>query len=63
MGCIFSLHNSLVLPYWAWFVLIHFLPHWFIINGHGLYCFISLTGSSLLGMVGIVSLHASLVHR
>jgi len=38
--------------------------HWFIITGHGLYCFTScLTGSSLLIMVCIASFHASLVHH
>jgi hypothetical protein len=37
MVCIVSLHASLVLSYWALFVLFHF-PHWFIFTGHGLYC-------------------------
>ena len=62
--------------YWAWSILFH-LPHWFIINGHDVYfvtsltdssllaCLCSsnshLTGSSLLGMVCIVSIHALLV--
>jgi hypothetical protein len=37
--------------------------HWFIITGHGLHRLTTrFTGSSLLGMVCIVSLHASLVH-
>ena len=47
--------------YWTWFVLCHF-PHWFIITGHCLCSSNShLTGSSLLDMVYIVSLHALLV--
>jgi hypothetical protein len=47
----------------AWFVLLHF-PHWCIITGHGLYCFTScFVGSSLLCMVCIGSLLASLVHH
>ena len=62
MVCIISLHDSLVLHYWAWFVLFYFMLQWFIINGHGLYCSTSLTCSSLPGMVCIVSLDASLVH-
>jgi hypothetical protein len=46
----------------AWFVLFHFLLHWFIITGHGLYCLTtSFTGSSLLGIVCIFALHASLI--
>jgi hypothetical protein len=60
---IISLYDSLVLLYWAWFVLLHFMLQWFLINVHCVYCFISLTGSSLLGMACIVSLHASLVHH
>jgi hypothetical protein len=27
------------------------MPHWFIITVHDLYCFASLTGTSLLGMI------------
>jgi hypothetical protein len=41
----------------------HFKLRWFIITEHGSYCFTTrFTGSSLLGMVCIVSLHASLIH-
>jgi hypothetical protein len=58
MVCIVSCNASLVHHFWAWFVLFHF-HQWFIIAGHGFYCFTSITGSSLLGMVCIVSLHAS----
>ena len=55
------LHASLVLPYWACFLLFHF-HHWFTMIGHCLYCCNSrFTGSFLLGMVYIVSLHALLV--
>jgi hypothetical protein len=39
MICIISLHHSLGLPYSAWFVLFDVMLHWFIINGHCLYCF------------------------
>jgi hypothetical protein len=43
------------------FVLFHF-PNWFIITGHGFYCFSSFfSGSSLLGMAYNVSFHPSLV--
>jgi hypothetical protein len=43
---------SLVHHYWEWFVFFHFMFHWFIITGHGLYGLTtSFTGSSLLGMV------------
>ena len=60
MASIFSLPAQ-VHNYWAWFVLCHF-PHWFIITGHCLCSSNShLTGSSLLDMVYIVSLHALLV--
>ena len=67
---------SLVHRYWAWFVLCHLTLHWVCFTGHGLYCFTHwfiitghclyycnsrFTGSSLLGMVYIVSSHASLV--
>jgi hypothetical protein len=56
--CIDSL-LSLVHHYWAWFVLFQLMLHWFIITGHDLYCLTTrFTGSSLLGMVFIVSLHA-----
>jgi hypothetical protein len=41
----------------------HFKLRWFIITQHGSYCLTTrYTGSSLLGMVCIVSLHASLFH-
>ena len=79
MVCIVSLDASLVHHHWSWFVLFHFMlywfipighclyflhfPHWFINTGHDFYCFTSLTGSSLLGMVYMVSIHASLVHH
>jgi hypothetical protein len=40
----------------------HFKLRWFIITEHGSYCLTTrFIGSSLLGMVCIVSLHASLV--
>jgi hypothetical protein len=59
---------SLVLPYWALFVLSHLMIQWFFLNGYGSYCFIScFTGASLLGMACVVSLpslvscHPSLV--
>jgi hypothetical protein len=48
--------------FWAWYLLFHF-PHWFIITWHDFYCFTSLIGSSLLGMVCFLSLHVSLVHH
>ena len=76
--CIFSL-PSLVHLYWAWFVLFHRTLHWFfllvmvyicslpsLVHHYWacLYCLTScFTGSSFLGMVCIVSLHASLVHH
>jgi hypothetical protein len=47
MTCIVSLHASEVLFF----------------SRHDLYCFTSLIGTSLLGMVCFVSLHASLVHH
>jgi hypothetical protein len=48
----------------AWFVLFHFMLHWFIITEHDCYCFIwCVTGSSLLGMAFIVSLPSSLTHH
>ena len=50
------LHALLVLPYWAWFALFHFMLHRFIPTGHCLYLFTSLTGSSLLGMACIIHL-------
>jgi hypothetical protein len=53
----------MVLPYWAWFALFHFMLHCFIPTEHCLYFVTSLTGSSLLGMVYMVSLHVSLVHH
>jgi hypothetical protein len=62
MVCIVSLYDSLVLPYLAWFVSYHVMLHWFIIAGHGLYCFTSISGSSLLGMVFIVSLPSQVRH-
>jgi hypothetical protein len=41
----------------------HFKLRWFFITQHGSYCLTTrYTGSSLLGMVCIVSLHASLFH-
>ena len=55
MVCIVWLRASLVDPYCAWFVLSHFMLHWFFNRGHGLCCFTScFIGSSLLGMVCIV---------
>jgi hypothetical protein len=73
--CIIS-HPSLVHSYWAWLALVHFLLHMlflhlfyfmlprFIISRHGFYLLTScLTGSSLLGMACIASLHASHVHH
>jgi hypothetical protein len=63
MVCIVSLDVSLVRHHWSWFVLFHFMLHWFIRTGHcvyfphfphDFYCFTSLTGSSSLGMVCIV---------
>jgi hypothetical protein len=36
------------------YFLFHF-PHWFIITWHDFYCFTSLIGSSLLGMVCFLS--------
>ena len=46
-----------------WFILFHFMLHWFIITGHDLHGYISfVTGSSLLGMLCIVSLNSSPVH-
>jgi hypothetical protein len=77
IACIVSPHDAMVLSYWTWFASFHFmltgasllgmrmlfhLPHWVIITGHGLYCFIScFTGTSLLGMACIVSFHVLLV--
>jgi hypothetical protein len=71
--CIVWLHASLVHSYgalfvfchfhhWAWFVLFHRTFHWFFFNGHGIYMFTSLTGSSLLGIMCTVAL-PSLVHH
>ena len=62
MICIVSFHSSVVVTYWAWSVLFHFMPHWFIINGHGLHCLASPTDSFFLGMVCILSL-PSLIHH
>jgi hypothetical protein len=62
IACIIAIHASLVLPYWAWFILFRFMLCWFLLTGQCLYCFTSLTGSSLLGMVRIVAL-PSLVHH
>jgi len=60
MVCIISLQYSLVLHYYQLFVLFHPMLHWFIIAGHGLHCFNwCFTGSSLMGIVCIISLHAS----
>jgi hypothetical protein len=54
MVSIVSLHASLVLHYWAWFVLFHVMPHLFILTGHGVYCFIAcLTASFIMGIVGL----------
>jgi hypothetical protein len=50
MAGIVLLHAWLGIPYWAWLTLFQFKPHWFILTGHCLYCFASLTGSSLLSM-------------
>ena len=53
---------SLVHHYWEWFVFFHFMFHWIIITGHGLYGLTtSFTGSSILGMVCIFSMHAELI--
>ena len=58
---IVSFHVSLVLHYRVWRVLFHF-PHFVIITGHSVYCFMSsFIGSSLLGIDHIVSFHDSLV--
>jgi hypothetical protein len=58
-----SRHASLVHHYLAWFVLFHFMLHWFFLTGHGLYCFTScFIGSSLMDMVCVVSRHPSPVH-
>jgi hypothetical protein len=47
----------------AWFVLFHFMLHWFFVTGHGLYCFTScFIDSSLMDMVCVVSRHPSPVH-
>jgi hypothetical protein len=59
--CIVSPHDLLVRPYWVWYVLLHF-PRWFIITGYGTFCFTSLTGSSLLGILRFVAL-PPLVHH
>lgn len=60
MICIVSFHASVVVTYWAWSVLFHFMPYWFIITGHGMYCYTSCFSCSyLLGMVS----HASLIHH
>jgi hypothetical protein len=41
----------------------HFKIHWFIITGLGSYCLTTrFTGSSLLGVVRIVSFHELLAH-
>ena len=46
MVCIVSFHASLVLLYWAWIALFHFMFYWFLLNGHSLPCFTScFTGS------------------
>ena len=44
------------------FYIVSILLHWFFLTGHCLYCLTSwFSGSSLMGMVRIVSFHASLV--
>ena len=53
--------SSLVHHYCAWFAMFHVMLFRFYLTGHGLHYFSFLTGTSLLGMVCIVSLHASLV--
>jgi hypothetical protein len=64
MVCIAWLRASLVLHYWAWFVLFHFMLDWLFITGQGMCCSTQcFNGSSLLGMVCIVSLHVSLAHH
>jgi hypothetical protein len=60
LNCSISFADSSVL---SMICIYHFKLRWFIIIEHGSYCFTTrFTGSSLLGMVCIVSLHASLVH-
>ena len=52
MVCIAWLRASLVLHYWAWFVLFHFMLDWLVITGHRLCCITPyFTCSSLLVMV------------
>ena len=64
MAYIVSFHASSVHQYRVWFILFHLLLHWFIIIGYGLKRFTScFTGSSLLGIICIISLHASLVEQ
>jgi hypothetical protein len=46
--------------FWAWYLLFHF-PHWFIITCHDLYCFTSLIGTSLLGIVSFDSSLLSMI--
>ena len=59
--CFISITGS---SYSSWFALFHFILLWFINTEHGIYCFTScLISSSLLIMVYIFSLHASLVRQ
>jgi hypothetical protein len=51
MICVYSRHASLVHHYLAWFVLFHFMLHWFIITVLELCYSTSPTGSSLLNMI------------
>jgi hypothetical protein len=54
---------SLVHHYWAWFVLFHFMLHWFFITGHGLCWFTSsFTCSSSMGMICTASLPSLVDH-
>lgn len=60
MICIVSFHASVVVTYWAWSVLFHLMPYWFIITRNGMHCYTSCFSCSyLLGMVS----HASLIHH
>ena len=55
---------SLVHHHWAWFALFDYVLLWLILTVHGLYCLTScFIGSSIEGMVCVVSRHVSLVHH
>ena len=63
-ACLVMFHFMLpcFFPDWSWIVLFLLMIQSFGLTGHGLYRFIScFTGSSLLGTVCIISLHASLI--